>query len=307
MKISKANKGIGVIKRLRQFLPRKTLLCIYKSYVRPHLDYADIIYDQPHNDKFCSKIEAVQYNAALTITGAIRGTSRDRLYQELGLESLADRRWFHRLVHFFKIVRGICPNYLTNLLPPMQYSYVNRGNTIFRMYRANTDYFNNSFFPFCVKEWNNKLGEEVRASRTISKFKESLLDFIRPKMNSIYNLHDPHGLKLLTRLRLRFSHLREHKFRHNFRDTLNSLCSCGNDIESTSHYLLRCPLYTTVRKTLYDNLKVILGQIPNLPDDKLVNLLLYGNETYSTEKNASVLSCAITFLKSSERFNTPLF
>ena len=112
-KICKANKGICVIKRLRKYLPRKTLLCVYKSYIRPHLDYADIIYDQPHNDNFCNKIETVQYNAALSITGAIRGTSRERLYQELGLESLAQRRWFHRLVHFFKIVRGFCQNYLT--------------------------------------------------------------------------------------------------------------------------------------------------------------------------------------------------
>ena len=125
-------------------------------------------------------------------------------------------------------------------------------------------------------------------------------------MNSIYNVHDPIGLLLLTRLRLRFSHLREHKFRHNFRDTLNPLCDCGTDIESISHYLLRCPLYALVRRTLYDDLYDIFGQIPNLPEDKLVNLLLYGNEAHSTEKNASVLKCTIAFLKSSERFATPL-
>ena len=115
LKISRANKGICVIKRLGQFLPRKTLLCIYKWYIRPHLDYADITCDQPHNDKFCSKIETVQYNAALSITGAV-GTSRERLYQELGLESLVDRRWFQRLVHFFKIVRGYLPDFISGLL-----------------------------------------------------------------------------------------------------------------------------------------------------------------------------------------------
>ena len=115
-----------MIKRLRQFLPWNALLCIYKLYIQRHLDYAEIIYDQPHSDKFCRKIESVQYNAALSITGAIRGTSRDRLYQELGLESLAERRWFHRLTQFFKIVRGISPKYLTNLLPTKQFSYRNR-------------------------------------------------------------------------------------------------------------------------------------------------------------------------------------
>ena len=75
-KISKANKGIGLIKRLYFHLPRKSLLSIYKSFIRPHLDYGDVIYDQPHNDTFCRMIESVQYNAALVITGTIKGSSR---------------------------------------------------------------------------------------------------------------------------------------------------------------------------------------------------------------------------------------
>ena len=90
-KIAKANRGIGLIRRLRMYVPRNSLLCIYKAFVRPHLDYADIIYDQPRNDNFTQKLESVQYNAALAITGCFRGTSREKLYNELGLESLYDR------------------------------------------------------------------------------------------------------------------------------------------------------------------------------------------------------------------------
>ena len=122
-KISKANKGISVIKRLYGYLPRRSLLCIYKSFVMPHLDYADVIYDQPHNESFCNKIESIQYNAALSITGTIKGTSRERLYQELGLESLRERRWYHRLVYLFKIVSGSSPSYLKTFLPEKQHSY----------------------------------------------------------------------------------------------------------------------------------------------------------------------------------------
>ena len=81
--ISKANKGIGLIMRLRKSLSRDTLLTIYKAFVRPHLDYGDIIYDNPGNISFTQKIESVQYNAALAITGCIRGTSREKLYCEL--------------------------------------------------------------------------------------------------------------------------------------------------------------------------------------------------------------------------------
>ena len=78
-KISKANKSIGLIRRLYSYLPRKSLLVIYKSFIRPLLDYGDIIYDQPHNDTFCRSIESVQYNAALAITGTIKGSSREAL------------------------------------------------------------------------------------------------------------------------------------------------------------------------------------------------------------------------------------
>ena len=78
-------------------LSRKSLLTIYKSFIRPNLNYADVIYDKPFNESFKRKIEIVQYKAALVITGVIKGTSCDRLYQELGLESLADRKWSRRL------------------------------------------------------------------------------------------------------------------------------------------------------------------------------------------------------------------
>ena len=82
--ISKINKGISVIKKLRHGLPRKFLMTIYKPFLRPLIDYGDIIYGQPQNEFFCEKLESVQYKAALTITGAIQSTSRDKIYQELG-------------------------------------------------------------------------------------------------------------------------------------------------------------------------------------------------------------------------------
>ena len=63
----------------------------------PHLDYGDIIYNQPNNQAFSNKLKAVQYNAALAITGAIRGTSKTKVYQELGFESLKSRRLLRRL------------------------------------------------------------------------------------------------------------------------------------------------------------------------------------------------------------------
>ena len=92
-KINKCNKTKGILKKLPLFLSRKTLLTIYKSFVRPNLDNTDTIYDKSFNEFFKTKIETIQYRAALVITAAIKNTSLDRLYQEVGLiESLADRR-----------------------------------------------------------------------------------------------------------------------------------------------------------------------------------------------------------------------
>ena len=102
--ILKINKGISVIKKLRYSLPRKSLVTIYKAFLRPLIDYGDIIYDQPQNESFCEKLESVQYKAALAITGAIQDTSREKIYQELGLESLKNRRWYKRLCCMFKII-----------------------------------------------------------------------------------------------------------------------------------------------------------------------------------------------------------
>ena len=92
-------KGI-CIKKLSNVLPRKSLITIYKSFVRPHLDYGDMIYDLPNNESFCQQIESVQYNASLAITGAITGTSRLKLYNKIGLKSLNCRQWFRTLCTF---------------------------------------------------------------------------------------------------------------------------------------------------------------------------------------------------------------
>ena len=93
-------KGKGIIRKLNKALLQHSLLTIHKSFVRPHLDYSDIIYDQPNKESLNQKIERIQYNAALAITGAIKGTYQKRLYNQLGLESLKFRRWFRKLCTF---------------------------------------------------------------------------------------------------------------------------------------------------------------------------------------------------------------
>ena len=71
-KFAIVNKRIGMLKKLSNYLPRHSLVTLYKTFIRPHLDYADIVYDKPNNINICSKIGSLYYNAAFAITGAIR-------------------------------------------------------------------------------------------------------------------------------------------------------------------------------------------------------------------------------------------
>ena len=113
---SEVNRIIGITRNLQNVLHRSALLTIHKSFARPHLDYGDIIYDKSYNEAFKSKLESIQYNAALAITVAIKGSSREKLYQKLGPESLSMRRWFRKLSLLFKIIKTESPPYLFNLV-----------------------------------------------------------------------------------------------------------------------------------------------------------------------------------------------
>ena len=146
-KVTNSNKGIAVIKKLQTKLPWNALLTIYKSFIRPHLDYAGIIYDQPNNDSFKNKLERIQYNNALAITATIRGTSRDKIYKELGLESLQSRRSLHHLCTFHKIKTSGLPSYFFKLIPDTFHHYLTRSVEKISTYQCRTESFKSSFFP----------------------------------------------------------------------------------------------------------------------------------------------------------------
>ena len=126
---------------------------------------------------FTEKLESTQYNACLAITGCFRGTSREKLYLELGLESLADRRLSRRLIYFYKIINGFAPTYLSDNLPPQREEVVGAGRRTRPPFVApfcRTDRYRASFFPFCTNEWNN-LDDDIRNLPSISTFKNALL------------------------------------------------------------------------------------------------------------------------------------
>ena len=142
---------------------------------------------------------------------------------------------------------------------------------------------------------------------SVSRFKKLLLSYFKADENSIFNVHNPIGIKLLSRLRLNFSQLNEHEFRHNFQDTFNWLCFCNSETETTSHYILRCPLFSEKRMKLLESLHNLENNLWNHCDDDIVNISLYGSSKYSFSTNNKILSFTVEFLESTKRFDKPLF
>ena len=129
-----------------------------------------------------------------------------------------------------------------NPIPGRSTPYATRSVGNIPLINTKHNFFKNSFFLSAYIEWNN-LYPNLKNTKSISDFKEKILNFIRPSPNSFFDCHNPKGIKLITRLRLDLNHLREHKFKHSFQDTTNPLCNCGQDIESSTHFSSTVPSF----------------------------------------------------------------
>ena len=191
-------------------------------------------------------------------------------------------------------------------MPTTRTAYRTRNN-IGNIPRFNVkhNFFKNSFFPSSVIEWNN-LDKSIRSSENLALFKKSILQFIRPTSNRTFNCLNPIGIKLITRLRLGLSHLRDHKFKHNFLDCLNPICYCGQDIETSVHYLLHCPIFSDERSIFFNNIRRIDENILSDSDPKISDTLLFGNSSFNDTKNTSILNTTIDYILSTKKFDVPL-
>ena len=168
-------------------------------------------------------------------------------------------------------------------------------------FKIRHNFFKNSFFPSTIIERNN-LDPTLSNSKGFADFKNSILKFIRPSPNNFFNCNTHKGIRFITRLPVRMSHLREHKFKHNFQHCLNPICSCGLDIESTSHFLLHCPTVDDERYTLPSTFNNIDLALLELTKSSLSQTLLYGNALFDKEKKTRVLNATIEYILSTERF-----
>ena len=151
---------------------RRSLEKMYISYVRPLIEYSDSVWDNCSTESK-NQLESIHIEAARVITGATKLCSIEKLFADLGWESLQKRRNKHKLVIFYKILHGIAQTYLTDIVPPLiqdttTYNLWNAGNI--QNYRVHTNLFSNSFFSSTVRAWND-LPNDIKDAPSVGSFK----------------------------------------------------------------------------------------------------------------------------------------
>ena len=191
------------------------------------------------------------------------------------------------------------------MLPKVTHHYQTRDSEDLTTYQTRTNTFKYSSFPYSIVEWK-KISSSIRNS-TNPVSRNHLLKIIRPVSNPVYNIQNYIGLKLLTWLRLGLSHLKQHRFNHNFQNFINSLCTCSLEVESTAHFFLHCHHYHNIRAKLLNSLEVIDTNLLKLSEEQLTKVLLYGFSQLDQNQNRNVLNSSIDFTVELKRFESSLF
>ncbi|MCG8032214.1 MAG: endonuclease/exonuclease/phosphatase family protein [Candidatus Thiodiazotropha taylori] len=282
---------VNVMRKLKFKLDRKSLETIYIAFIRPILEYADVIWDNcTQYEK--NELEKIQIEAARIVTGSTILVSLNKLYQEVCWDTLQQRRFNHKLTLFYKMSNNLAPTYLSTLVPrPVstisRYNLRNSDNL--QTIRANTNLYYNSFLPSTLREWN-KLPAEVRQLPTLNSFKY-YLSKDRRKVPKHYYHGNRKAQVLHTRLRTGCSSLNIQLFMKNIIDS--PLCPCGS-IENPQHYFFHCGLFQAPRTILLNAVEMI--QTPSL------NLLLYGDSGLSHEANCLLFEHVQKFIVQTKRF-----
>jgi hypothetical protein len=240
----KASKRLNLLKGLKFKINRNTLGKLYKSLIRPLMEYADVVWDSCC-ENVSDLLESVQYEFARVVTGAMKGTGHQRLLEELAWESLKTRRSVQKLVLFFKIVNNLTPSFLSDLLTPttqQRSGLLLRSACNFSLFQCRTERFKKSFFPATTCLWNS-LDYKFRDTQSLRYFKSYLQDFFdisTYEKRYDYAL-DRYNSILHARLRLNCCALNYYLFKINC--VISPACNCGFNCESVIHYFLYCPRY----------------------------------------------------------------
>ena len=289
--LSKAWVRINIMRSFKFVLDRKSLEIFYISFIRPLLEYGDVVWNNiTQSDE--EDLEKVQHEAARIISGATRLVSLNNLYTETGLESLKDRRRKHKLILFYKMSHNLVPSYLSTMIPARvgdTTSYPLRNSTNIRNITCKTQLLSSSFLPSVITSWNN-LPHETRSASSLPSFKYAL-NKNKKQVPQFYYGADRRTEVEHARLRMHCSSLKEHLFSKNIVDS--PYCDCG-EIEDSYHFIFQCPLYQEERQDMLNGLSPY-GPVT-------LQLVLFGSKVVSDDINAQIFREVHTYIQRTRRF-----
>ena len=289
----KAWTRLNIMRKLKFDLDRKSLETIYISFIRPILEYADIIWDNCSQQEK-QELEKIQTEAARVATGATKLVSIQKLYEEVCWERLETRRWKHKLVLFHKMYHNITPQYLSSLVPPLvqnvsRYNLRNADNL--QTIHSRTTQYCNSFLPSVVRDWNSLPYADRNVDSTDS-FKHRL-NRNRAYVPRYYYTGKRRPQVYHTRLRTGCSALNFDLYSKNIVES--PLCTCTRrEVENAYHFFFTCPLYADQR----NNLNLTISQYTTVT----LNVLLFGDDTLPLSSNVAIFKCVQKYISDTKRF-----
>ena len=286
---TKAWQRLNILRAFKFKFDRRSLERMYVSFIRPTLEYSGAVWDNC-NDQDKKLLENIQIEAMRIVTGATKLCSISKLYQDTGWETLEARRRKQKLIIFFKMIHGLCPDYLNELVPETVQNrarYPLRNADNISTIRTNSVLYYESFLPSAIRAWND-LPNTIRNSTSLIQFKRKLSEQrSKPPNHFYYGRRVPQIQH--ARLRMECSALQQHLFKKSLVES--PLCTCGIS-ETSKHFLLDCQNYHQIRnRTLSDFL--------HLPTKSL----LFGDPRLTEEENTNIFEAVHKFITQTGRFD----
>lgn len=251
-------------------------------HVRSCIDYCLPVYGPSLNNTQVNKLDQLQYRAARMATMAMKFTSKEKIFKDLGWESIECRIKYLSLCLFHKIhIHGTRP-LIRQCMPPVnQYQNFTRSNKFYSTYTQKDITFCNSFFPKISNLWND-LPFELR-NKDMSDFKTELGWLLKPPKIRLYSIGSKFGNSIHTQLRVGKTQLNDHLFTMRLTNTTG--CLCHEPVESTEHFLLDCFLYEVERQELFANISgLLIKKLDKYNRNDLVTALLFGERIHDSER-----------------------
>ena len=300
----RANRKLNILRSIK-YLKRKTLDVLYKLTIRSVIDYGLPIYYNNLKQTEIRRLSQLQYRAGKVVTGAYHLTSQVKLEAELGWETIGKRADMLGLSIFQKIHMNMSRPLIKTCMPQLTittYNLRSEGKYPHPKYTNAKHY--NSFFPYYTRLWNS-LDRNIRIISDMDTFKDSIKLIYKPIKHKHYHLGSKYGNMLITRLRVGRSLLNAHSFPIGLSES--PACDCGSSQESTQHVLLSCPLYSSERQLMLDQVTTLVPGFLQKSLKQQTDILLFGLSPDTTNffiKNPSLTNSVQAFLIRLIRFES---